>query len=111
MKPTDKITVEITLAELAKIYAVMAHTTGTASELHALGDKLFREIANLEILDDMSDHIIYGRIGYHMVETEWLNSIFLNQETEQQERIRKLKEVIAEAQKQIEELEKMEENY
>ena len=104
MKPTDKITVEITLAELAKIYAVMAHTTGSSSELYQLAGEKFHAVADRDILDDMENHINPGVIRYHEIEKEWLNSIF-NQETEQQKHIRELKETIAKAQQQIEELE------
>ena len=104
MKPNDKISVEITLAELAKIYAVMAYSTGTSSSLYALAGKIFEGVVNLGILGSMEDHIGQGVIHYHAVEKEWLDSLF-SQETEQQKRIRELKETIAEAQQQIEELE------
>jgi hypothetical protein len=104
MKPNDKITVEITLAELAKIYAVMANATGTSSFLHALADKMFDGVVNHEILSELEDHIGQGAIRYHMIEEEWLDSLF-SQETEQQKRIRELKETIAKVQQQIEELE------
>jgi len=104
MKPTDKITVEITLAELAKIYAVMAHTTGTSSFLYALADEIFKGAPTFQ--GNMEDHIGQGVINYHLIEEEWLDSLF-PQETEQEKRIRELKETIAKAQQQIEELEKI----
>lgn len=104
MKPTDKINVEITLAELAKIYAVMSHATGTSSTLYQLGDEKFSAVADRDIMNDLVNHISRGVICYHEIEDDWLNSIF-NRETEQQKRIRELKETIAKAQRQIEELE------
>ena len=104
MKPTDKITVEITLAELARIYAIMGKVTeggdctlwGKAKELLDPERKVY-------------DAIISARDGwktlqYHTYREEWLDALF-NQETEQQKRIRELKETIAKAQQQIEELE------
>lgn len=108
MKPTDKITVEITLAELAKIYAIMAHASGTSSFLYALADEMFDGVVNHEILGELEDCIGQGVIRYHLVEKEWLDSLF-SQETEQQKRIRELKETIAKAQQQIEELENSDE--
>jgi|SRR5690606_40071 len=109
MKPTDKITVEITLAELARIYAVMGKVTAAAD--CTLWDKA------KELLDPKGE--VYGAIivarhdgrttttlQYHAYREEWLNALF-KQETEQEKRIRELKETIAKAQQQIEELEKI----
>src|SRR5690554_849310 len=103
MKPTDKITVEVTLAELARIYAVMGKAT-------AGGDGPLWGKAK-ELLDpkrEVYDAIIAARdrlstLQYHTYQEAWLNALF-NQETEQQKRIRELKETITKAQQQIEEL-------
>lgn len=104
MKPTDKITVEITLAELAKIYAVMAHTTGTFSFLYALADEIFKGAPTFQ--GNMEDHIGQGVINYHLIEEEWLDSLFpQDPELQKQKRIRELKETIAKARQQIKELE------
>ena len=107
MKPTDKITVEITLAELARIYAIMGKVTASAD--CTLWDKA------KELLDperEVYDAIVGARedgrtttiLQYHTYQKEWVNALF-KQETEQQKRIRELKETIAKAQQQIEELE------
>ena len=104
MKPNDKIAVEITLAELARIYAVMGKVTVSAD--CTLWDKA------MELLDpkrEVYDAIISARDGrttlqYHTYREEWLNALF-KQGTEQEKRIRELKETIAKAQQQIEELE------
>jgi hypothetical protein len=107
MKPTDKITVEITLGELARIYAVMGNVTAAAD--CTLWDKA------MELLDpegEVYDAIIDARddgrttrtLHYHTYREEWLNALF-KQETEQEKRIRELKETITKAQQQIKELE------
>ena len=104
MKPTDKITVEITLGELARIYAVMGKAT-------AIADRTLWDKAK-ELLDPkrkVYDAIIAVRDGwttlqYHTYREEWLNALF-KQESEQQKRIRELKETITKAQQQIKELE------
>lgn len=105
MKPTDKITVEITLAELAKIYAIMGRSNGSHAgwTLYGEGYGLFGAIDGAWN-DKLKDIIADGIINYHQIEKEWVDYIF-KQETEQQKRIRELKETITKAQQQIEELE------
>ena len=107
MKPTDKITVEITLAELAKIYAVMGRANGeTVDKLFWRARELFGDIVIDPRMRDKIEEIISGGIiDYYRIEKEWIDTLF-KQETEQQRRIRELKETIAKAQQQLEELEK-----
>lgn len=107
MKPTDKITVEITLAELAKIYAVMGFAPiETTDKLFLKAHEFFGGIViDLKMRKKIKEIIDGGIIDYYRIEKEWLDTLF-KQEAEQQRRIRELKETIAKAQQQLEQLEK-----
>lgn len=104
LKPEDKITVEITLAELARVYAVMGKVDG------GIGDTIWqkakeildprREIYNGMMLGSPAEHVL----KYTHYCREWERALF-HRETEQQKQIRELKETIQKAQQQIEELE------
>jgi hypothetical protein len=104
MKPDDKLTVEITMVELAQIYAVMGKVTATVD-----GTLWYKAKGLLDPEREVYDAIVGARDGwttlqYHTYRDEWLNALF-KQETEQQKQIRELKETIAKTQQQIEELE------
>lgn len=106
MKPTDKITVEITLAELAKIYAVMGFATGASSELFALGSELFEDKADHKLLSVLEEKLV-DTIPYGKIQEQWIYSIF--KEEEKNPIIEEVKQVIVKAQQLIAELEKLQE--
>ena len=105
MKPTDKITAEITLAELAKIYLLEGCCNGgLPSSLYYKAEDIFG-IKWFDDFDTFSKKLnLPENIAFWGREDEFL-SMFFEQETEQQKRIWELKETIAKAQQQIEELE------
>ena len=104
MKPNDKITVEITLAELAKIYAIMGCSNGgTYTSLYYKGRELF-DCAALDWQVAFKSITNNGLIDYDKIEEAWLKHLF-KKETDEQRKIRELKETIAKAQQQIKELE------
>lgn len=106
MKPEDKITVEITLGELAKVMLLEGRCNGS------LGEDLYNKARSVFGIDwyDSSVDTFAAKIGlvdtvdFYNNHAELLN-IFFNRETEQQKQISELKETIQKAQKQIEELE------
>lgn len=99
-KATDKVSITITLGELARAYAVMSKATGTSDE------NIFSQARReLDI-----DGIIYGRFvhkidnrPYHEYQEEWLKAIFKD---ETAEKIEKLQEIINNAQAELDALKK-----
>ena len=111
MKPTDKITVEITLAELAKVYAVMGKCNGeTNSSLFALAGKVLDpKNKRRGFMDNIKPaDVVY----YHRYEKEFLKLMFLEpaKKSKEQIKIEELQATIDRACQEIKELREMGEN-
>lgn len=103
-KATDKVSITITLGELARAYAVMSKATGRS--VGSFDENIFSQ-ARLE-LDIDGD--IYRRfeekienLSYHEYQEEWLKAIF---KYETAEKIEKLQEIINNAQAELDALKK-----
>ena len=111
MKATDKITVEITLAELAKIYAVIGKCNGeTNSSLFALAGKVLDpKNKRRGFMDNIKPaDVVY----YHRYEKEFLKLMFSEppKKSKEQIKIEELQATIDKACKEIKELREMGEN-
>lgn len=74
MKPTDKITVEITLAELAKIYALTSKASGSPSILYAMArDMIDPENKRLQFMRGMTHKDVFD---YYDYEHNFINLLF-----------------------------------
>lgn len=106
MKKEDKITVEITLAELAQIYAVMGKVNGsTYCTLYGKGKNL------LDPDRKALDQVTHGKskadfLNFSSYENQFFDLIF-NKKTEAQLKIEELQATIEKAQQQIEQLKEM----
>lgn len=110
MKGSDKVMVELTGYQVAKLYAVMGHTNGPDRSnswfkfQEVLGDSI-QEIHNKHFRGKKYEDVR----NYANYREEW-ESVILEPETpvltEAQKKALELKETIAKAQKQLEELEK-----
>lgn len=111
MKATDKITVEITLAELAKIYAVMGKCNcETNSSLFALAGKVLDpKNKRRGFMDNITPaDVVY----YHRYEKEFLKLMFPEplKKSKEQIKIEELQATIDRACQEIKELREMGEN-
>ena len=109
MKPTDKITVEITLAELAKIYAVVGECSGsTPDTLWNYACDLFDpdQVKRQGFLEDKTDEEI---LSFGPYESEFLSLIF-NNKSKEQIKIEELQSTIDKAARELKELREMGEN-
>lgn len=109
MKATDKISVEITLAELAKIYAIMGECCGsTPNTLWNYACDLFDpdQLKRQDFLEDKTSEEI---LSFGSYEDEFLALIF-NNKSPQQIKIEELQATIDKACKELKELREMEEN-
>ena len=103
MKREDKITVEITLAELATIYIVMGEVTGTG------GNDLWNLACDtLDPNQVKRDSLIAGKtaqeiFNLHQYEDSVFSLIF-SEKTETQLKLEELQRTIEDAQRQIEQL-------
>lgn len=103
MKATDKVNVEITLSELAKVYAVLGKCSGRkTSDLYSLAQKMF-DVENKR--KDFMAGIEGGDVlKYHNYEDKFLKLMFpepVEQKTPQQIQIDQLQETINKAAAQI----------
>ena len=105
MKATDKITVEITLAELAKIYAVMGKCNGeTSSSLFELAGKtLDPENKRRDFMDNIK---AADTVYFHRYEREFMSLMFPEptKKSKEQIKIEELQATIDKAVQQIKEL-------
>ena len=108
MKATDKITVEITLAELAKIYAVLGKCSGhKCSDLYSLAQKTFDvENKRLEFMNDIEGADV---LKYHNYENDFLKLMFPQppKKSKEQIKIEELQETIDKAARELKELREM----
>lgn len=108
MKATDKITVEITLAELAKIYAVLGKCSGRkCSDLYSLAQKTFDvENKRLEFMNDIEGADV---LKYHNYENDFLKLMFPQppKKSKEQIKIEELQETIDKASHELKELREM----
>ena len=108
MKPTDKITVEITLAELAKIYAVMGKCNGeTSSSLFELAGKtLDPENKRRNCMDNIKQA---DTVYFHRYEREFMKLMFPEppKKSKEQIKIEELQATIDRACKELKELREM----
>ena len=108
MKATDKITVEITLAELAKIYAVLGKCSGhKCSDLYSLAQKTFDvENKRLEFMNDIEGADV---LKYHNYEDAFLKLMFPEppKKSKEQIKIEELQETIDKASRELKELREM----
>lgn len=108
MKATDKITVEITLAELAKIYAVMGKCNGeTSSSLFELAGKtLDPENKRRDFMDNIK---AADTVYFHRYEREFMSLMFPERpkKSKEQVKIEELQETIDKAAREIKELREM----
>ncbi len=108
MKPTDKITVEITLAELAKIYAVLGKCSGhKCSNLYSLAQKTFDvEKKRLEFMNDIEGADV---LKYHNYENDFLKLMFPQppKKSKEQIKIEELQSTIDKAARELKELQEM----
>ena len=111
MKPTDKITVEITLAELAKIYAVMGKCNGeTLSSLFKLAGKtLDPENKRRDFMDNIK---AADTVYFHRYEREFMKLMFPEprKKSKEQIKIEELQSTIDKAARELKELREMGEN-
>jgi len=111
MKATDKITVEITLAELAKIYAVLGKCSGhKCSDLYSLAQKTFDvENKRLEFMNDIEGADV---LKYHNYENDFLKLMFPQppKKSKEQIKIEELQSTIDKAARELKELREMGEN-
>ena len=111
MKPTDKITVEITLAELAKIYAVMGKCNGeTLSSLFKLAGKtLDPENKRGDFMDNIK---AADTVYFHRYEREFMKLMFPEppKKSKEQIKIEELQSTIDKAARELKELREMGEN-
>lgn len=105
MKATDKITVEITLAELAKIYAVLGKCSGhKCSDLYSLAQKTFDvENKRLKFMNDIEGADV---LKYHNYEDEFLKLMFPEppKKSKEQIKIEELQSTIDKAARELKEL-------
>ena len=108
MKATDKITVEITLAELAKIYAVLGKCSGhKCSDLYSLAQKTFDvENKRLEFMNDIEGADV---LKYHNYENDFLKLMFPQppKKSKEQIKIEELQSTIDKAARELKELREM----
>lgn len=108
MKATDKITVEITLAELAKIYAVLGKCTGhKCSDLYSLAQKTFDvENKRLEFMNDIEGADV---LKYRNYENDFLKLMFPQppKKSKEQIKIEELQSTIDKAARELKELREM----
>ena len=108
MKATDKITVEITLAELAKIYAVLGKCSGLkCSDLYSLAQKTFDvENKRLEFMNDIEGADV---LKYHNYENDFLKLMFPEppKKSKEQNKIEELQATIDKAARELKELREM----
>ena len=108
MKATDKITVEITLAELAKIYAVMGKCNGeTSSSLFELAGKtLDPENKRRDFMDNIK---AADTVYFHQYEREFMKLMFPEhpKKSKEQIKIEELQATIDRACREIKELREM----
>jgi hypothetical protein len=102
MKPTDKISVEITLAELAKIYALTSKASGSTVSLYELArSKIDPDGKRKAFMSSMKGADV---LRYHEYQGEFLSLMFpepVEQKTPQQIQIEALQETIDKAAMQI----------
>lgn len=103
-KETDKVSITITLGELARAYAVMSMATGRSVD--SFDENIYSQ-ARLELDIDGG---IYRRfeekietLSYHEYQEEWLNALFKD---ETAEKIEKIQEIINNAQAELDALKK-----
>lgn len=105
MKATDKITVEITLAELAKIYAVMGKCNGeTSSSLFELAGKtLDPENKRSDFMDNIK---AADTVYFHRYERDFMKLMFPEppKKSKEQIKIEELQETIDKAARELKEL-------
>ncbi len=108
MKPTDKITVEITLAELAKIYAVMGKANGeTYCSLYRVAkDKLDPLGKRTDFMEDIKGAAV---LDYYNYESEFLKLMFPQppKKSKEQIKIEELQSTIDKAARELKELREM----
>jgi len=98
MKPEDKVTIEISLGELARAYAVMGRVNGSGGAIKhtifGIAQEIFKN-KDREIRDRFSytfDKIFTPCIDYYAIKEDWEELLFGPQETEQQKKVRELRE-------------------
>ena len=105
MKPTDKITVEITLAELAKIYAGMGKCNGetTSSLFELAGETLDPENKRGDFMDNIK---AADTVYFHRYEREFMKLMFPEppKKSKEQIKIEELQSTIDRACQEIKEL-------
>jgi len=105
MKPTDKITVEITLAELAKIYAVMGKCNGetTSSLFELAGKTLDPENKCRDFMDNIESA---DTVYFHRYEREFMSLMFPEppKKSKEQIKIEELEILLMDTKNKLEEL-------
>jgi len=109
MKPEDKVTIEISLGELAKIYAAMHKTTGSGCILSTYkyaATVLDPDRSKIKLFDYTIKKIFGEKVNYHLMQKDWEELLFGPQETEQQKKVRELREKAQALLDEADELEK-----
>jgi len=105
MKATDKITVEITLAELAKIYAVMGKCNGetTSSLFELAGKTLDPENKCRDFMDNIESA---ATVYFHRYEKEFMSLMFPEppKKSKEQIKIEELEILLMDTKNKLEEL-------
>ena len=107
MKATDKITVEITLAELAKIYALTSKANGSPSILYVMArDVLDPKNKRRQFMEGMTHSEVFD---YNTYEQTFINLLFPKEPKKSPEQIKmkQLQETIDKAAREIKELREM----
>lgn len=109
MKRTDEVTITITLAELAKAYAVLGkvYDRNEGESLYSIAQGvldpegvIYWDLDNRDLMEKCTPSI-----DYCSIQDKWEDLFFEPEEADIQRKIRELKETAAKIQQQIKELE------